>query len=169
MLGKLPSCKTGSEETLSKLQGCSPTPAVGAQPHRGAGTWLSRSGSTHLPAPWAGVCSERGDSGKEPPGDPAGLQQPPRRFHREPSDPHLERPAQHAGLRQGLPRAPTSRPTRTLSGSGSRVCGGCGLSPAGLGYSQAPADGGRLADEPRRGDPCRMDSTGAFFLRLPCL
>lgn len=116
-----PARKTGSEETLSKVRGCSPTAAVGAQTRCGAGTWLQRKGSTRLPAPWARVCSERGDSRKEPPGDPAGLQQPPQRFLGELLDFVPEQPVQHASLWPGLPHAPASRPTHMPSGSRSHV------------------------------------------------
>lgn len=68
-----PARRTGSEETLSKVQGCSSAPAVGARTRHGAGTRLRRGGSTHLLTHWARVCSERGDSWKEPPEAPVGL------------------------------------------------------------------------------------------------
>lgn len=144
-----PAHKTGSEETLSKVQGHSPTAAMGVQP---LWSWdpLGRKGSSHLPEPWAGVCSEWGYPGKE------------RLEPGELMDSHLEK-AEHCGL----PPAPTSPSARVLLERGS-VRALVWAVPCRVGYSQAGSGRGHPADEPRWATLTEPPHLGACPLILPC-
>lgn len=153
--------KLAVRKPSAKCRDTLPTPAVGVQP---PWSWdpLGRRGSSHLPAPWAGVCSEWGHPGKEPPEALQGCISPPRGFPGELTDSHLEK-AEH----RGLPSAPMSPGTGTLLGRGSvrallwAVPAESGTARHGLAEGTSPCTA--------VGDPRRVSPRGSLFFNTSLL
>lgn len=127
-----PADKTWGEETPSKVWGCSPTPAVGAQPHCRAGMWLQRRGSTCLPAPRAGVCSEQGGiQGKNHPETPWGCSSPGAGFLGGCQVPALSSQSSMPAFGRGCLVPPCPNPLTRCRGVGPICARGCRMSPRG--------------------------------------
>lgn len=119
------------------------------------------------PGPWS--AASRGIQGKNHPETPRGCSSPHEGFLGRRQIPALSSQCSVPAFGRGCLVPPRPDPPARCCGVGPVCGGGCGLSPAGSGHSQAQADGGCPADAPRQGDPRRTDCVGAFFLRLPCL